>query len=236
MTKDERARWLAKFASHLPKPVIDALANLSAKELDFYEVELERMQRKIFVDLGWQLSAYDRGGIAEMRRLYAADQLDDRMIRAWENIASGDPERIKQGNLALTFREQHDILQPYYDQMLAHSGGKAMTYLFGLTAGTPVPGSEKFSEYEAETKPNEIKLPGGIDIRYQPLFPDGNVANYRDRWNWLSKEILPKYNKLLKDDPQGIKNTVDAPLGEKAKEFRIIPPEYVRYNPEDGVC
>lgn len=234
MTRDERIRWLAKYATHLPKWVIDALANLSERELDFYEVKLEQMQRKIFVDLGWQLSAYDRGGIAEMRRLKAAGQLDKTMLRAWENIASGDPRRISQGNQDLALREQRDILQPFYDEMLAHPGGKAATYLFSLTAGTPVPGSQSFREYK--TRPRETKLPGGIVIRHRPLLPDGDVANFPDRWDWLTHNVIPQYNKLLREDPQGIKKAIDAPLGDKAEEFRILPPEYFPYNSKDGVC
>lgn len=236
MTRDERLRWLAKLRTPLPISVINVLADLSGRELDFYEVELEKMQRAILLDLGWQLNAYDRGGIAEMRRLKAAGQLDKTMLAAWENIASGDPDRIKQGNLALTMREQQGVLQPFYNQMLARPGGKEMTYLFSLTAGTPVPGSKSFYDYERAKHAKDFKLPGGIDVRYKPPLPRGNVANVDDRWNWLTQEILPRYNKLLDEDPQDVKKTIDVPLGDKAKEFRILPPGLVKYNPKDGVC
>lgn len=231
MTKNERLRWLAKYGTHLPKWVIDQLANLSGEELDFYETKLAAMQKNILTDLGWQLAAYDKGGLPEMRRLAQAGQLDGKMLAAWADIASGDPKRIQRGNLRLTDREQRFVLQPYYDKMLRHPGGKAVTYLFSLTAGSPVPGAQPFGKYAAK-----YKLPGGIVIHDPLPIPNGNVANVNDRWDWLTKEILPKYNEDLKKDPQAIKNLIDAPLTGQARKFRILPNQYVPYNPKDGVC
>jgi hypothetical protein len=230
LTKDERLRWLAKYASGLPKELIDQLANAVGNEFDFYETKLVEMQKRIFLDLGWQHAAYERGGVREMRRLAAAGQLTPQLASAWEDIDSGDPERVKRGNTALLYREQHDILQPFYDQMKAHQPlGLAVTYLIGVTADSPVPGGKPFRDVV-----NDVHLPLGINVPV-PV-PTGNIATFDSRWKWISEDMLPTYTALLKNDPRSIRNTIDTPLTDRAKEFRIIPNWLVPYNPKDGVC
>lgn len=229
MTKSERLRWLGQHVSGLPKKWVDTIANAAGSELEFYEDKFVEMQKRIFMDLGWQHAAYDRGGLAEMRRLAQAGQLSPKLLYAWEDIASGDPERVKRGNTALLEREQHDILQPFYDQMQDRPLGKAVTYMMSVTAESPVPGGEPFRDVV-----DEVKLPLGITV-HAPA-PTGNIATFSSRWKWISEDMLPAYTRLLENDTQGIKNTIDAPLSRRANQYRVIPPGLVAYNPKDGVC
>lgn len=231
MTKDERLRWLAANLSGMPKPLIDALANAGADQFDFFETKIADMQKHVFYDLGWQHYAYEQGGIAEMRRLYAAGQLSPQLMSTWEDVASGDPARVKRGNEGLLYREQHDILQPMYDQMRDHDRpiGDAFTYMIGLTADSPIPGGKPFRDVV-----NKVHLPLGITLR-SPL-PTGNIASMNSRWEWITEDMLPRFQYLLDHDPQGTKNEIDKPLSQRAKGFRIIPDSLVPYNPKDGLC
>src|SRR5206468_4333595 len=127
------------------------------------------MQKQIFVDLGWQHAAYDKGGIDAMRRLFAGRQLTRDMLEAWEDIASGDPERIRRGNKALLLREQKTVLQDDYDQMKGHGGGTglAVTYLLGVTSQSPVPGGKPF---RAVVKDVHVDLPDRIPVPIGPFW------------------------------------------------------------------
>lgn len=230
MTKSQRLRWLASNVSGLPKPLADALADAAGNQFDFYENQLVTMQKQIFLDLGWQHAAYQEGGIGEMRRLASTGELTPQLESAWEDIDSGDPDRVKRGNTVLLRREQHDILQKYYDQMKAHQPlGEAVTYLIGLTAQSPVPGGKPFRDVV-----NEVHLPLGITL-HAPL-PTGNVATFNSRWKWITEDMLPKYQELLAKDPQSIKNEIDRPLADRAKQYRTVPNWLVPYNPKDGLC
>ena len=55
------------------------------------------MQKEIFDDLAWQHEAYMLGGAALMQDIHRRhpDEIDARTLVAWEDIASGDPDRVK---------------------------------------------------------------------------------------------------------------------------------------------
>lgn len=110
-----RAKLLSRLLD-LPEnhPLVRAASkSLTTSELKWFETRFLSMQRKIFEDLAWQHEAYLRGGIEEMRRLRAAGQLDEATLENWEDIASGDTERIARGNRALLYREQKHVIQDF---------------------------------------------------------------------------------------------------------------------------
>jgi hypothetical protein len=225
LSSDERLRWLAEAIPGLPPGTAHVLANASTAELDWYEDKLVDMQKQIFTDMGWQHHAYDRGGIDEMRRLASTGALPAEMLPVWEDIASGDPERIKQGNEALIVREQDMILQDDYDEILQRPTGGAFTALLSATANSPVPGGAPFRDVV-----NDIRI--GDDITLDSPLPTGNVANWDDRWRWVTEDMLPAYERQLDSNMEGLRAEVDRPVEERAQDYRLTP---LPYNPNDGL-
>ncbi|MGP3971889.1 DUF2515 family protein [Streptomyces sp. 6N223] len=253
LNSDERLRWIAATMPGMPPGMANALANASEEELEYYEDTFVDMQKQIFVDMGWQHAAYDRGGIAEMRRLAAAGQLSSEQLAAWEDIASGDPERIKEGNAALLRREQEIILQDDYDAMQDRPLGQAVTYMLGAISESPVPGGKPFRDVVNDVEvdlPDEIRIPVGLmpvpglpglgeieidtpdGIEFDSPLPTGNIADFDTRWQWISQDMLPRYQYLLEHDMEGLRDEVSRPLDERASDYRLIP---LPYDPNDGV-
>ncbi|MGI8330710.1 DUF2515 family protein [Actinomadura scrupuli] len=245
LSHDARVHFLRQLPIQLPDFLIAALADASEWELKHFEVQFVDMQKQIFRDLGWQHAAYDKGGIAEMRRLYAAQQLTPEMLDAWEDIASGDPARIKAGNKALLYREQKTVLQDDYDDMknFQRPLGLAVTYLLGLTGESPVPGGRPFRDVIDEV---HINLPDQICVPItgpcintpdeavlQSPVPTGNIATFDTRWKWITEDMLPRYQWLLDNDPEQLRRAIAQPLPERAQQYRLVP---IGYDPEDGLC
>jgi hypothetical protein len=243
LSGDERVRVLTEaLPGPLPPGMATLLAEATEEELEWYEDTFVEMQKEIFMDLGWQLHAYDQGGIAEMRRLAEAGELTPEQLEAWEDIASGDPERIAQGNEALVIREQRDILQNEYDEMLDRPLGDVMTYVFSVIAPSPVPDGRPFREVVDDVEIDLPEIEVGIDIPFggpdisvgidlpeigvdTPL-PTGNVANWDDRWQWIQEDMMPHYQDLLKNDPDRIYEEIERPVEERAQDYRLIPLPY----------
>ena len=110
------------------------------------------MQREIFDDLAWQHEAFVLGGAPLMREIAARNpnELLARDVDAWEDIGSGDAERIQQGNADLLLREQERVIQDDYDAMREHHGpvGDVFTYGFSTMAENPMPGGQAYRDYD----------------------------------------------------------------------------------------
>lgn len=239
LSRDARRSYLRQALPGMPGALVEALAGASEAELEYYEDKIANMQKQVFRDLGWQHEAYATGGIEEMRRLDAAGELPPGMLEAWEDIASGDPERIKRGNEELLFREQRVILQDDYDDMKGHNGlvGLAATYMIGLTAESPIPGGRPFREVATSRvgTPEQICTPWGWcqDIPSVGVDIPKNIADLDSRWEWISEDMLPRYQRLLEEQPDRINREIDRSLLGRSQDYRLIP---IGYNPRDGVC
>jgi hypothetical protein len=158
-------------------------AGMIGKSSAFLEQKLLSMQKEIFMDLAWQHEAYRQGGIEQMRDLAAKGQLDQGMLNAWEDIASGDRARIERGNTELLYREQYQIIQDDYEEISSRGfldiEGKAI--------------SKQLSDKAKST------MPGGRDFR--EVVPDGNLTNFNDRWQWIQNEMLPRWLEINRTDP-----------------------------------
>ncbi|MEV6729342.1 MULTISPECIES: hypothetical protein [unclassified Streptomyces] len=71
---------------------------------------------------------------------------------------------------------------------------------------SPMPGSESFKDYSW----------GFVGC------PFSQVTNTDDRRDWISDDMLPAYQRLLRDNPAEAKRLIALPLNERAKEFRRI--------------
>lgn len=131
----------------------------------------------VFNDIYWQHEAYRVGGLEEMKRLRATEQIVQDQIEAWELIdkgnKNGDANMIWLGNKKLLRYEQFITLQPIY---------------------------EKFSDLSKLISPFMISpIPGNLDP-FQVAVPLGNIGDKNDRWNWIAGSMLPSWNTLSDKD------------------------------------
>jgi uncharacterized protein YukE len=221
----------------------DLAGHLTAEEIEWYEDRFLMMQREIFDDLAWQHEAFVLGGAPLMREIasrYPSEMLP-RDIDAWEDIGSGDAERIKDGNTDLLLREQERVIQDDYDAMRDHHGpvGDVFTYGFSTMAENPLPGGRAYRDHDpivltVDLVPDVPVGPFGpfgphIDIPtpdvevHQTLpLPAGNLSNFDDRWGWIENDMLPRYHDLL-EDPDATRGLVSSDVAMRAADYRKLP-------------
>jgi uncharacterized protein YukE len=259
----QRARYLSELVGlpTLPSVAYDAADHLSVlpggflnpanlaehltnEELEWYEDRFLGMQREIFDDLAWQHEAFLLGGVPLMREIgsrYPSD-LTQRDLDAWEDIGSGDPERVSTGNRELLLREQKRVIQNDYDAMREHHGpvGDLFTYGFSAMADNPIPGGQAYRDYDpivlgGEWDTPEVPIgplgPFGPHLDWDPPdvgahvtlpLPAGNLSNFDDRWGWIENDMLPHYQELLRD-PDATRTLVSTPVADRAGDFRKLP-------------
>jgi uncharacterized protein YukE len=257
----DRARYLSEMLGlpTLPGAVYDAADGLSmlpggflnpanlaehltSEELEWYEDKFLVMQKSIFDDLAWQHEAYLMGGLPMMQQLRSQNLINTSTLGAWQDIASGDPDAVERGNMALLRREQFDVIQPYYNEMRNHHGpvGDVATYAFSTMAEDPMPGGQAYRDYDpivlsVDVVPDIPVGPFGpfgphIDIPtpdvnvHQSLpLPDGNLSNFDDRWGWIENDMLPRYQDFLHHHPDAVRATVATPVADRAEDWRKLP-------------
>jgi uncharacterized protein YukE len=221
---------------------VDLAEHLTDEELEWYEDRFMGMQKEIFDDLAWQHEAYVLGGVGLMRDIHRNNpaEVDTRQLQAWEDIASGEPDRVAEGNTQLLRREQLEIIQDDYDDMRGHHGpvGDVATYAFSVMAENPVPGGQAYRDYDPITIDADIGPPDltfGVpfgpswtwdspDYHFEqdlPL-PAGNLSNFEDRWGWIENDMLPRYQELLQD-PEATRAIVSSDVAARAEDFRKLP-------------
>lgn len=202
------------------------------------------MQREIFDDLAWQHEAFILGGVPLMREIGSRylSELTQRDLDAWEDIGSGEPERVGAGNRELLLREQERVIQDDYDAMRDHHGpmGDVFTYGFSTMADNPMPGGEAYRDYDpivlgGEWDPPEVPIgplgpfgphwdwdPPDVGAHVTLPLPAGNLSNFDDRWGWIENDMLPHYQELLRD-PDATRALISTPVADRAADFRKLP-------------
>jgi hypothetical protein len=201
------------------------LAGDAAGDLGFYETTFLTMQKKIFEDLAGMHEAYLAGGVAQIEEFYQARIIDAATLTAWRQIDTGRRDAasaaVADGNRALLFREQHDIIDRFYARMLGYRWplGRAFTYLLTL-AGTPsVPGARSYPERYPLTV--DAWLPR-IAVSARTPLAAGNIALFTDRWKLIDADTLPAYLTLLRDHPDRARALVATPLPQRATRYRLL--------------
>jgi hypothetical protein len=101
-----------------------SLARRATGDLGFYETTFLTMQKKIFEDQAPMHEAYIARGIRQIEELYRARIIDAAALEAWRQIDIGrrnsDATLVDRGNRTLLFREQFDIIDRFYLQMLRY--------------------------------------------------------------------------------------------------------------------
>jgi hypothetical protein len=221
--------------------LLEQVANLGDSELQFYESQLLTMQRDIFIDQGGMHQAYAQGGLAEIDRMAAAGYLESPTQNAWHDIDSGDASRVTAGNEALLYREQHDIILDDYNTMRDHGiTGEAVTYAMTMLGAPSIPGAHTYGELynvhgSFETPGPERLTSGGIfgvgafdvdnptqgTVNWETPFPDGNIANFDDRWKLIQSDTLPAYQELLATDPERARAIVASNFDQRLEDNRL---------------
>ncbi len=210
-------RWMLGRASrnHAERSVVD---------LGFYETTFLRMEKKIFEDQATMHEAYIAGGVPQIEELYRARIIDAATLEAWRQIdagRNGDPALVDSGNRMLLFREQFDIIDRFYLQMLQRHRpmGQVFTYLFTLTGAPSVPGTHSFPEQYPRTFVARLPL-ARISMR-TPL-AHGNLAMFANRWKLIDDDTLPKYLAFVCNHPDEALRTVRCPVSQRASRYRLL--------------
>lgn len=232
----------------LPHHLASELAEMSAAELEqefrWFQQRMLGMQQEIFVDMAPPHEAYLEGGPDLVARMLADDPYGygDATTQAWYDIASGDPDRIAAGNRALLFREQYYVIDDDYQAMYDRPvTGPVTTYMMTAVGSPSVPGAQSYPEvFPLEISdtvsvgtPERIGLPFGgptigvphvgveTTVTITTPLPDGNIANFEDRWALIEQDTLPVYVELAANHPDVIIDEINIPVGERAQEYEI---------------
>jgi hypothetical protein len=203
-------RWLAKGATG---------------GLNFFATTFLRMQKQIFEDQAPMHEAYLDGGLPEIDKFYATRIIDLATLVAWQQIDAGhrggDATLVDIGNRGLLFREQRDVLDPFYVRMLRHRppGGALFTYALTL-AGTPsFPGGNSYADRYPLTLMVRRRS-SAISIG-TPL-ADGNIAVFANRWKLIDDDTLPHFLAYVCDHADDARKLVEKPLPQRVRQYRLL--------------
>ncbi len=201
------------------------LAGRLAGDLGFYETTFLTMQKKIFEDQAVMHEAYVTGGVDEIATLYGAGIIDEATLQAWRQIddgrIGGDAASVDRGNRTLLFREQHDIIDSFYVQMLQHSPpeGVAFTYLLTLAGAPSIPGARSYPErYPLTFSAGAPRL--AVSLR-TPL-ADGNIAVFADRWKLIESDTLPRCLDYVRHHPDEARAVLGTPIAKRVGPYRLF--------------
>lgn len=216
----------------LPPPLkeLDTIGRLSAHELNFFETKFLAMQKHIFFDQGAMHEAYvdggDAHGLANIREMREAGLIDDRAMNAWTEIDSGIPSLIKAGNTDLLYREQNQIIDRQYDEMRNYHGpvGEAFTYLMTVVGAASIPGTKTPAEFSPFSFTIKASTPlagpeGEVDVK--TTLPDFNVSDKDSRWDYVTKDTLPAYQKLLAEHPDEARRIIASDVDDRIDDQRL---------------
>jgi hypothetical protein len=166
-----------------------------------FQQTLIAMNIAIFNDLAWQFEAYRMGGVCALERVKSVSP-DDVDIAPWRIIDQGiresDPMLIRIGNLQLLQREQRDILKPGYKELRSLPGA---AQLMSTLAKNPVPQGPDF----------------------QSVVSDGNLADYWERWQWITQPNQGMWTLWLAMPQSNQLQNVSIFLRARAADFSIVP-------------
>ncbi|MEV0288518.1 hypothetical protein AB0H36_30745 [Kribbella sp. NPDC050820] len=193
-------------------------------DLGFYETTFLRMQKKIFEDQAPMHEAYITHGVAKIEELYHSRIIDLATLEAWRDIDRGqkvnDTALIDRGNRALLFREQLDIIDRFYLQMLRHDRpeGLAFTYLLTLAGAPSIPGTHSFPE----RFPLAVvaRLPQATISVRTPL-ANGNIAVFANRWRLIEDDTLPQFLGYVAGHADEARTLVGTPVSERAERYQL---------------
>lgn len=140
-----------------------------------FKEDIFKGNQAVFDDLFWQHWAYSEGGIAAIEKLYCNKEITEMGYRAWLKIHEGN---VWEGNLALLYHEQKNVLQP---KMYAQHGEAWGAWDLMNSIGARF----FLGKLIVSTVPDD----GGE-------FPGDNIANFEERWKWIEEYIMPSWERF----------------------------------------
>jgi len=230
-----------RIADALDKPGVpfdmDKLAHASEEELRFFETTFLSMQKNIFYDQAMMHEAYLGGGLDAIQELREAGLIDRGTESAWSQIDegrnTGNRSLIEAGNTALLRREQQNIIDRDYQAMYDRPyTGPAFTYLMTAVGEPSIPGAQSFADYKPLWLTQETPGPENVpffgwdnpfqgEVKVRTPLPDGNIAHFDDRWDYITNDTLPAYQELLREDPDRARAIIGSDVGERIDDYRI---------------
>lgn len=174
---------LTKVPAVFGKDVVALPAKLGLWNGEYLFGKVAEGNRAIFADLYWQHLAYREAGIGELARIYAQGDLTKEMLLGWQQIdlgrRLGNEALIWEGNLKLLYHEQRYVIQTVlYEGVFNRTLWKLISLVHqvsGILLDSPVPG-------------------GAADFR--DAVPNGNLADFDQRWEWCVAHIVPAWQKF----------------------------------------
>lgn len=212
---------------------------LSANELQYFETKFLGMQKHIFFDQAAAHEAYLAGPpnnkavyIDEMQKagLFPGDVPPDKTADAWHVIANphSTPQQIMDANGTLLYREQNVVIKDQYNQMYNHDGpvGKVFTYMMTTVGAASIPGTHTPGEYRPLTFGGDVSIPvvvgkETVGVHVVTPLPDFNITNAQDRWDYVTHDTLPAYQKLLQQNPDLARQIVATPVQDRIAQQRL---------------
>ncbi|MFL6113798.1 MAG: hypothetical protein ACJ786_20930 [Catenulispora sp.] len=214
-------------------------SQLTSAELQYFESKFLGMQKHIFFDQAAAHEAYLAGPpnnrtayIDEMQRagLFAGDVPPDKTANAWHAIANphSTPQQIMDANTTLLYREQNVVIKDQYNQMYNHDGpvGKVFTYMMTTVGAASIPGTHTPGEYRPLTFGGDVNVPvivgtERVGVHVTTPLPDFNITNTQDRWDYVTHDTLPAYQKLLQDHPDQARQIIATPVQDRIAQQRL---------------
>jgi hypothetical protein len=191
-------------------------------DLGFFETTFLTMQRKIFEDQALMHEAYLGAGLDAIGALREAGIIDEATAHAWEQIDSGDSDAVRAGNRTLLFREQYEIIDRFYVEMIGHRPPSGPLFTYALTvAGSPaIPGALTYPAVFPFTL--SASLPRRIGVALRTPLPAGNLAVFANRWQLIERDTLPAYQHLITDESAELRELIERPIAERTRRFRLV--------------
>ncbi|UYP18365.1 hypothetical protein OED52_17140 [Rhodococcus sp. Z13] len=182
------------------RELADHGAEITTEDLRWYIRRILAMQKAIFSDLMPLHYMYVHEGLGAIEEFHAAGLIDDAVLQAWYDIASGEPDRVAAGNAALLRREQYTVVGAMWDEARNYRDGigKALTYATTLAGSPSVAGVV----YPRNYKPIRVSgvLPDGRAATLTTPLPSWDWSVFDDRWDYITTELLPKYRYTVEHD------------------------------------
>lgn len=211
--------------AQLPKglaALAEAGPRITPQDLQYLIGLILVMQKNIFSDLMPMHEAYVTEGLPALAEFEAAGLFDAGIMNAWRDIASGDGDRIGEGNAALLRREQDWAIGAQWDEARGYKGsvGEAVTYLSGAVGSPSVAGVVPPRQFGPVRVPFTM-ADGRRALLMLPL-PDWNWSELDPRWDYISTELLPKYRFQVENEWPALEASLRMPYEVQLESHRPL--------------
>lgn len=182
------------------RELADHGADITVDDLRWYIGQILVMQKAIFSDLMPLHYMYVHEGLPAIEEFRDAGLIGDDIVRAWYDIASGDPDRIAAGNATLLRREQHTIVGELWNETRGYRDGigKALTY------ATTIAGSPSIAGVPPLRNHNPIRVGGvladGRTATVTAPLPAWDWSVFEQRWEYITTWLLPSYRHMVEHE------------------------------------